>query len=138
MFNTNRNILNSAMVGLDDVLHALAGSDGKYPFYDIYYSKNGDDNRIEVAVAGFSESELQVYKDGELLVIEGNKEADNSTAFFRSIAKRSFKRSFMLGSNVEVSGVDLKYGILSVSLKKVQKEDSKKLIPINTYGSGAD
>lgn len=128
------NKLNSTLIGLDDVLASLTSNVDKYPFYDIFFSKQeGANNRIELAVAGFSPEELSVYKEADLLIVEGKKEStEQEVPYFRSISKRSFKRSFMLGVDVDIDSVALKHGILTIKLKQVMVEPAKKLIPITS------
>jgi molecular chaperone IbpA len=116
---------------LDSVASQTAGAG--YPPYNI--EKTGDDTyRIVMAVAGFSESELNVtQKEGELLVTgqsAPNGEADKEY-LYRGIAGRNFERHFQLADHVKVSGAKLAHGLLTIDLQRELPEEKKpRAIPI--------
>ena len=106
-----------------------------YPPYNIVKSgKNKYD--IEVALAGYNKKDINVSVEDGVLTIESKKEEKESSkdedgeVIHKGIAKRYFKRSFTIASDVEIKGAELKDGLLRVSMEKVIPE-SKKLKTID-------
>ncbi len=129
-----------ATVGFDrvfDMLDTMAsqvnGTSPGYPPYNI--EKTGDDTyRIVMAVAGFSEAELNItQKEGELLVTgqtQPNAEADKEY-LYRGIAGRNFERHFQLADHVKVTGAQLANGLLTIDLQRELPEEKRpRAIPI--------
>lgn len=84
--------------------------------------------RIDVAVAGFKESELDVSKEGTNLFISGtpnHEESEPLQWIRRKLAKRSFKLAFTLGNDINIISAGLENGILSISLQKIVPEEKK-------------
>jgi molecular chaperone IbpA len=119
-------------VGFDRMFDELTKTAGSlngtnYPPYNII--KSGENTYvIEVAVAGFEESELDVeVKDSELIV-KGEKqsrEEDGPEYLHQGIAYRNFLRTFALAENVEVQGASVKNGVLAVTLEHIVPESAK-------------
>ena len=103
----------------------LAKNVTSYPFYNI--KKTGDSKyRIDLALAGWSKSELELELDGDKLIIRGNvTEDDSDEYFFKGISKRAFTRSFMLNDSVVVNGSEFANGLLSIFLERLIPEDKK-------------
>ena len=117
-------------VGFDRVFDLLdnasrVSSFDNWPPYDIV--KTGDDNyRVTLAVAGFSDNELSVTQERNLLVVSGEKAANEDTQYLhRGIAGRSFQRRFELADHVRVVGANLANGLLTVELKREIPEAMK-------------
>lgn len=95
------------------------GSDG-YPPYDIERLPAGtgqDRLRITLAVAGFSDDELDVTIEGGQLSITGRQaEREEQDFLFRGIAARQFQRVFGLEDGMEVTGASLRNGLLSIDI----------------------
>ena len=89
---------------------------------------------IEMAVAGFSEKELEVeYADNTLTVksvdqesLQESDQARDTDFVHRGIAVRQFTRQFSLADDVIVTGAKLKHGMLSIGMEKVVPEGKKK------------
>ena len=96
-----------------------------YPFYNI--NKTGDSKyQIDMALAGWSKSELELELDKDKLIIRGNvTEDDSDEYFFKGISKRAFTRSFMLNDTVVVNGSEFTNGLLSIFLERLVPEDKK-------------
>lgn len=115
-------------IGIDrvfDRMHQQTPGQGNYPPYNI--AKVDDDHYvIEIAVAGFIESELDVeVKDG-VLFVEGKKEDDDQTEYLhKGISARQFKRSFTLSDTIVVKGAAYNNGILTIDLENVIPEEKK-------------
>jgi len=134
-------------VGFDSIFDRLVGaldhtnpnptknSQG-YPPYNI--RKDGDTKYfIEMAVAGFSEEDLEVELKEGILSVQSKplNEEDETTYVHRGIAKRTFERNFTLSDDVIVKGCGLINGMLTVELEKVIPEEKKsRLIPIGKSG----
>jgi molecular chaperone IbpA len=119
---------------LEDVAKNVAKNVPSYPPYNI---KQVKDNKyvIEMAVAGFAKSDIEVTLEGNKLVIKGlasendNKEDENF--LFRGIAARNFQRSFTLADKVEIKDAELVNGMLKVWLESLVKtQDAIKKIAV--------
>jgi molecular chaperone IbpA len=99
-----------------------------YPPYNII--KEGEDSyKIEIAVAGFREDELDItVKDYTLTVTGEQKREETSegpTYLHRGISARSFTRPFTLGDHIEVKGAVVENGLLVISLERNIPEEAK-------------
>ena len=97
-----------------------------YPPYNI--EKTGDDAyRLTMAVAGFSDDELDVTVQENTLLVTGKakKEAEGSNYLHRGIARRAFERRFSLADHLKVVGASLVNGMLHVDLTREIPEASK-------------
>jgi molecular chaperone IbpA len=120
-----------ATIGFDrvfDLLDSVASQAGPsgYPPYDI--EKTGEDTyRIVMAVAGFSEAELNItQKENELLISgHAHPSAQEKEYLYRGIAGRDFERRFQLADYVKVTGARLVDGMLSIDLKRELPEEKK-------------
>ena len=111
-----------------------------YPPYNVI--KTGDHNfTIEVALAGFSEKDLEVtVKDG-LLTVAANvvEKESNGTAVHHGIARRSFSRSWTLADTIEVVNASFENGLLTVFLREEVPERLKpRVIEINSAASTSE
>ena len=113
---------------------------GGYPPYNI--EKTGDETyRIIMAVAGFSQSELDVIQKESSLIVTGRhaEEADTRQYLHRGIASRAFERRFQLADHIHVAGASLENGLLYIDLLREIPEAAKpRVIQIgNTNPSGS-
>ena len=93
---------------------------GGYPPYNI---KSLDENnyQITMAVAGFSETDLEITSEQNVLTISGKRGEDGEgegTYLHRGIANRSFERRFNLADHVKVTGAALENGLLHITLER--------------------
>lgn len=110
----------------DGLLNAAAQQETNYPPYNIV--KLADDQyMISIAVAGFSEENIEITKENDTLLIEGTatQSADDVTYIHKGIGARKFRREFRLAEHVEVNLVNLDLGILNIYLQRVVPEDKK-------------
>jgi molecular chaperone IbpA len=107
-----------------------------YPPYNI--RKTGDNTYVvEMAVAGFGQSEIDIEIDGGKLIIRGNVSADNDANdyVFKGIATRAFTRSFAIDDHVEVKDAELFNGMLKIALERLVPEEKKpKKVAVKTKG----
>lgn len=107
-----------------------------YPPYNI--EKTAEDAyRISIAVAGFSENDLNVETRENQLLISARKaetnEEEGKTYLHRGIAERSFEKRFQLADHVVVTGASVENGMLHVDLVREMPEALKpRKIEINT------
>ncbi len=112
-----------------------AAGDG-YPPYNIEQSTE-DSLRITLAVAGFSPDELCVTVEDRQLVIKGKQnDAADRTFLHRGIAARQFQRAFVLAEGIEVTGAELRNGLLIVELTRPKSEPVVRTVEIRTGDRG--
>ena len=96
--------------------------------------------KIEVAVAGFNEGEINVeVRDGDLIVTgeKFEEEAVETNEFYhvvhKGISARKFFRSWQMGEYVEVVDASVVNGILTVNLERKLPESAKPKSIAITY-----
>ena len=96
-----------------------------YPPYDLL-KLDEDTYRISLAIAGFSKEDIDVSVDNGTLVIKGEiVEATDAEVVHKGIAGRKFTRSFALGEYMEVTGAEMKDGMLHINVDRIVPEDKK-------------
>ena len=120
-------------------LHAdLTKNIPNYPPYNI--RKNSENSyTIELAVAGFGESEIDITIDGGKLIVKGNvdaaTEALEDNFLFKGIATRAFTRAFAIDDHIEVKNAELFNGMLKIALERLVPEEQKpKKVKVKTAG----
>ena len=87
-----------------------------------------DDNayRITLAVAGFSDKDIDIEVKENTLKISGQKDVDERVEYLhQGIAGRAFERTYQLADHVEVTGATFENGLLHVDLKRELPEQMK-------------
>ena len=109
---------------------AKSGNDG-YPPYNIEQTSERS-YRITLAVAGFSEDDLQITVEDSSLVIRGRQSDDSDGRIFlhRGIAARQFQRSVVLADGVDVGEAVMENGLLHVDLTRKLPETVVQTIKI--------
>jgi molecular chaperone IbpA len=118
-----------------DDLHKMAATNqsSNYPPYNII--KNDEDHyTIEMAVAGFTDEDIDVtLEDAQITVTGKAKEQDDTKLLHRGIANRSFTRQFTLADTIEIEAANLQHGMLTLSLKNIIPDSKKpKKIKVTT------
>jgi HSP20 family molecular chaperone IbpA len=87
--------------------------------------------RITLAVAGFTQDELQILIEEGQLVIRG-RQGDGPERHFlhRGIAARQFQRVFLLAEGMQVDGARLENGLVAIDLIRPEPERVAKRIEI--------
>ena len=110
---------------MDRVMAKEVGQ-SNYPPYNI---EKTDENgwRISIAVAGFSDADLNVEVRENSLVVTASKadEEDERTYLHRGIATRAFERRFHLADHVHVKGASHVDGMLHIDLLREVPEALK-------------
>jgi molecular chaperone IbpA len=119
---------------IEEVTKNVAKNVPSYPPYNI---KQVSKNKyvIELAVAGFAKSDIEVTLEGNKLVIKGAAKEDElkeeENFLFKGIANRNFSRSFTLADKIEIGQAEMVNGMLRVWLENlVQTQDTIKRIAI--------
>ncbi len=130
-----------ATVGFDRLFNALDAAQRvdesaySYPPYNIE-KFDEDTYRISMAVAGFTEDELDVTVKENSLTVSGKKEkveGDDKRYLHRGVAFRSFERRFDLADHIKVTGASLENGLLHIELVREVPEAAKpRSIEINS------
>lgn len=116
---------------LERLVERTAKAENGYPPYNI--EQVGDNAfRITLAVAGFAEDDLSITVEDRQLVVRGrHSDSENERVFLhRGIAARQFQRTFLLADGMDVSGADLKNGLLHVDLKRARPDSIVQTIKI--------
>ena len=126
--------------GFNRVIPQLDGiAVGQVPTFPPYNIEKVDENsfRISMAVAGFSDAELDVQVKDNQLTVSGNieksgEEADEKQYLHHGIAGHAFERHFNLNDHIKVEGADLVNGLLHIALVREIPEAMKpRTIAIN-------
>lgn len=120
-------------IGFDRLFDLLENSTNgqageNYPPFDLV--KVGDNEyRIDLAVAGFKPEEIDITAQQNVLLVVGKKseetEGSDRNYVYRGIANRSFERRFALADHIQVTGADIRDGLLSIELKREIPEAMK-------------
>lgn len=115
-------------VGFDETLKTLRGlaeSNAKAVGYPPYNIKKVKDDKyvIEMAVAGFSQSDIEVTLEGNKLVVTGDvkNSTEDAEYLYQGIANRDFNRTFTLGDKVEIKDAEIVNGMLRIWLENMLK-----------------
>lgn len=114
-------------VGFDrlfDLIDSNARPD--WPPYNI--EKHGENQyRISMAIAGFSQDEVELIQQGNVLLVTGQKktEAKHQEMLHQGLAYRNFKQTFNLADHLKVASASLENGMLSIELVREIPEQLK-------------
>ena len=96
-----------------------------YPPYNIRRGATDDTYIIELAVAGFSDEDVDVSVKENNLTVSGELGDKDNGFVHQGISQRKFSRNFVLADDVVVQGADLSNGILSIYAERVVPEEKK-------------
>lgn len=123
------------MFRLTDSLRRLDG-DRSYPPYNIERIDEND-YRITMALAGFTEDDLDITVEDDTLTVTGSAqeetgEEDEKTYLYRGIARRAFERKFQLADTIKVKDASFENGLLNIELEREIPEHKRpRQIAIN-------
>ena len=122
-------------VGFDSLFNRIptvAQQDNAYPPYNI--RKVDDYNYvIEIALAGFSERNIEVEVADGVLSVRSKEDKDTVETEYvhRGIARRAFSRTWTLSDDMIVNGAEFQNGLLNINLEKVVPDEKKpRIVPI--------
>jgi len=141
MTNARLHVPRSLFLGFevlfDDLerIHSSARSGDNYPPHNVV--KIDEENfLIELAVAGFTEDDLNVeVKDGILKIAGEIKDQGNNEYVHKGISSRRFEKSFRISEFVVIDDADLRNGILVVKAR-VEFPEEKRPRKINIGSAG--
>ena len=126
-----------SFIGFDELFDEISkinpNNNSNYPAFDVI--KTDEKNyEINLAVAGFSENEIEIISLQNILYIKGKKVQKNSqNIIHKGIALRPFEKKFNLDPLMEVTEAILSQGLLNIKLFKREPEIIKpKRIEIKT------
>lgn len=144
--STDFSPLYRSFIGVDHLASLIdkasqPGKQSSYPPYNIELLAENQ-YRITMAIAGFSENDIDIESKDNSLIIVGTKQVtansdqENASAprhfLHQGIAERNFERKFQLGEHVKVIGAFMENGLLHVDLEREVPEALKpRKIAIN-------
>ena len=138
MVSTTMSTINPFLIGFESLFDKANSmiNESSYPPYNVIKISDEAkadqpegweywDYEIHLAVAGFKEDEIKVYREGNVLTISGEskeKPEDGFTYIHKGISSRKFKKQFTLSENVKVleRGVGFDEGILKICLENIE------------------
>ena len=130
-------IVFKSFIGFDELFDEISrinhNKNSNHPAFDVI--KNDEKNyEINLAVAGFNESEIEIVSMQNILSITGKKKQNNiQNIIHKGIALRPFEKKFNLDPLMEVTDVILSQGLLNIKLFKKEPDIIKpKRIEIKT------
>ncbi len=120
---------------LDSMFEEVSkASQDNYPPYNI--EQIGKTNLvITVAVAGFSDSDLNAYIENNQLIIKGKiapKNEKESVFLHKGIATRQFQKTFLLADGMKLVNAKLSCGLLKIHLERIIPDTKMTPIKIET------
>jgi molecular chaperone IbpA len=122
------------LVGFDQFFDRLLSTGvgstqaASYPPYNIVKVSDSE-FRIELAVAGFTEDEIDVTVQDDKLTVESRKDhsvdGGGEVLLHQGIAERNFKRVWTLSPTIVVDSAKFVNGLLTINLKNETPEKEK-------------
>ncbi len=128
-------------IGFDRMARMLdAAATESKPSYPPYNVELVEENRyrISMAVAGFSQDDLEITSEQNTLTISGKQAGGTERQYlYQGIAERNFERKFQLDEHVKVVDARLENGLLHIELERELPEAMKpRKIAISNADSG--
>lgn len=119
-------------IGIEDILNlhrrmseSMPPIRPSFPFYNI--KRDGNKYQLEIAVAGYTISDIEIELDKNTLTVSsaGIQDEDDKMYSFRGFTKKAFRRQFTVDDTIKVENAELLNGILRIYLNKFVPEESK-------------
>jgi len=130
------NTLSPYAVGFDRMLDRILDHENNqatgFPPFNIV--KKSDTNfRIELALAGYKEEDLDIQYQEGVLTVTGDKDNSESDGYIhRGISGRKFTRKFTLADDIIVQEAELEDGMLTIRMERIIPEEKRpRTININ-------
>lgn len=124
---------------LDQLAHT-SDAQATYPPYNIEV-QGENEYRITMAIAGFSEDDIDIVVENAHLTVTGRIQQGESEPEYlhRGIATRAFERRFQLADHINIRGAQLDNGLLHIELEREVPEELKpRKIAIKTTEQSID
>ena len=123
-------------VGFDSLFEELnemaARKESNYPAYNIAKDE-GENYRIELALAGFSADDIDIQTEKGVLQIQAHKNTTRENYIHQGIAQRAFSKSFRLAEHMKIKDARFVDGILTIALRReIPEADRPQKISLNT------
>ena len=133
MVEFNLSTFDPYFVGFDrmfDTLDKIQSRPNNVSSYPPYNIKKIDDNKyqLEMALAGFTKTDLDVEVKDNTLTVTGNSadDTENTNSFvYKGIAQRAFTRQWTLMNYLKVFSANFKDGVLVVDMELNEPEEEK-------------
>jgi len=133
--------INRALIGFDTMFDQMErrysnSVNNNYPPHNIL--RTGENQyEIQIAVTGFEKSEISVTVESNVLTVRGEgaesirHEQPEIVYLHRGLASRDFSREFPLAEHIEITGAEIKNGMLIVKLiRNVPESEKPRVIDI--------
>ncbi len=128
------------LLGFDEIerlLDRVSKTADGYPPYNIERIAAGAESairlKITLAVAGFGENDIEVTVEENELTVSGRQNEEAGRDYLhRGIAARQFQRTFVLADGMEVTGAEMKDGLLALELVRPEPERTMRKVPITS------
>jgi len=107
----------------------LGDTGRNFPLYNMFEEDN--EFYLELAVAGYSPSDIGISIENSMIIIESDKvDQDNRVYLDKNITSKSFQRKFVLKEDVDEENITAKFkdGMLIIHLPLTQKRKPKSRI----------
>lgn len=125
----------SNFIGFDHLWNEIerlsTNTDPAFPKHNVVKHDNTHFS-IELALAGYSRSDIVVELKEGILVVSGEQSKDEIKEYLhKGISTKKFTRSFRLSEHVVVDGADFVDGLLVINLRvEIPEEKRPRIIPI--------
>ena len=111
---------------VDTLFQTPDQSQPNWPPYNIE-KRDETSYRITMAVAGFSQDDLDITIHEQKLIVTGKQKADDEGReyLYRGIAARQFERRFQLADFIHITGASMQDGLLHIDLEREIPEAMK-------------
>src|SRR5690606_11111800 len=119
---------------LEERVDRLAKAADGYPPYNIERTIDASGTEkflISIAVAGFTENELEIIAEDNQLLVRGRQKDEGTRVFLhRGIPARQFQRCFLLADGVVVQDATLQNCMLIIAVVRPKAEKRARRIQI--------
>ena len=143
--------MNNALQRIDAINRALIGFDTMFDQMERRYANSVNNNypphnilrtgenqyEIQIAVTGFEKSEISVTIESNVLTVRGEgaesirHENPEIVYLHRGLASRDFAREFPLAEHIEITGAEIKNGMLIIKLfRNIPESEKPRVIDI--------
>ncbi len=117
----------------DSVFGSMPSWSNSRPAVDV--RETDDEYQVEADLPGFTDEQIDVHVENELLVISAEANSDNENAdenakyLLRERTARSFRRSFALPKDADANKIEARFqnGVLSLTLAKRAEAKPRKI-----------